>query len=300
MLLVLLVVVSAGARTALAQDLEPRRWTQLPVGSNILGVGYEVRTGDIHFDPALRISDATFTLHTAALAYNRYFDLWGRTARFDLQLPVQTGDWRGLVNGESASVSRTGLADPRLRLSVNLVGAPAVSAEEYAEYVRSHIERTTVGVALAVRLPLGDYDDDKLINLGRNRFTIRPQLGVLHTRGPWSFELTGSTFFYTENDDFFGGNSLEQDPLFGVQAHVVRSLGGGFWLSGGAAYAWGGETRVNGIESDDGWSNLLYGLSFGFPVSDDQSLRVGYFRSDTLADTGVDSHSLFLSWTLRF
>ena len=197
-------------------------------------------------------------------------------------------------------MSRTGLADPRLRFSANLIGAPSVSAAEYAEYIRNHNERTTVGAALAVRLPLGDYNDEKLINLGHNRFTIRPELGILHTRGPWSFELTGSTFLYTKNDDFFGGNSLEQDPLFGVQTHVVRTLGGGFWLSGGVAYAWGGETRVNGIENDDRRSNLLYGLSCGFPISGNQSMRVGYFRSDTLADVGVDSHNLFLSWTLRF
>jgi len=299
-LLVLLGVLSAGAGTALAQDLEPRRWTQLPVGTNILGVGYEIRTGDIRFDPALRISDATFTLHTAAVAYNHYFDLWGRTARFDCLIPVQTGEWRGMVNGERASVSRRGLADPRIRFSVNLIGGASVSAEDYAEYIRSQSERTTIGAALSLYLPLGDYDDDKLINLGQNRFTIRPQLGVLHTRGPWSFELTGSTFFYTENDDFFGDNSLEQDPLFGMQAHVVRTLGGGFWLSGGVAYAWGGETQVNGIENDDARSNLLYGLSFGVPVSGNQSLRVGYIRSDTRVDTGADSHCLFLSWTLRF
>ena len=29
----------------------------------------------------------------------------------------------------------------------------------------------------------GEYLDDKLINLGANRFAIRPQSGVVHTRG---------------------------------------------------------------------------------------------------------------------
>jgi len=296
----MLGVVSARTGAALAQDLEPRRWTHLPVGTNILGVGYEYATGDIRFDPALRIRDAKVVLHTAAVAYNHYFDLGGRTARVDLQIPFQHGEWRGLLDGERESVSRTGLADPRIRFSINIVGAPALPGTEYAAYIREHPDRTTVGAGLAIRLPLGEYNDDKLINLGENRFSIRPQLGVLHTQGPWSFELTGSTFFYTNNDDFFGGNKLQQEPLFGAQAHVVRSFDAGFWVSGGLAYGWGGATEVNNSNNDDAKSTLLYGLSFGLPISHTQSLRLEYIRTDTLTDTGTDGHRLLLAWSVRF
>ena len=66
---------------------------------------------------------------------------------------------------------------------------------------------TIFGTALVIKLPTGDYMDDKLINLGTNRFTFRPQLGVVHNRGKWSMELTGAVYLYTSNDDFFNGNS---------------------------------------------------------------------------------------------
>ena len=38
-----------------AQDIEPRRWTPLPVGMNVLGAGIIYTDGDIAFDPVLEL-----------------------------------------------------------------------------------------------------------------------------------------------------------------------------------------------------------------------------------------------------
>src|SRR5688572_2540640 len=209
---------------AFGQDLEARRWTHLPVGTNILGIGYAATDGDLAFDPALKIEDAEFEIHTATLAFSRYFEMFGETARIDVLLPYQYGHWKGLVDGDPASVRRDGMADPFLRISYNLVGAPAIEPKEFPGYRKEHGIATALGAAIEVRLPLGEYNDDKLINLGQNRFAIAPQVGLLHTHLDWSFELTGTTIFYTENRDFFGGNELDQDPLFALQTHVVKTF----------------------------------------------------------------------------
>jgi hypothetical protein len=37
-----------------------------------------------------------------------------------------------------------------------------------------------------VQLPTGEYFDDRLINLGTNRFMFRPQIGVQHQRRNWT------------------------------------------------------------------------------------------------------------------
>jgi hypothetical protein len=42
-----------------AQDIEPRRWTPLPVGMNVLGAGIVYTEGDIAFDPVLELEDVT-------------------------------------------------------------------------------------------------------------------------------------------------------------------------------------------------------------------------------------------------
>lgn len=298
--LLCLLVFSCLPATASAQDFEPRRWTQLPVGTNVLAAGYTYTSGRIDFNPTLRIEDTQFDMHTAVVSYARYLAVFGRTARVDLQVPFQSGDWSGRVDGQPRSTSRTGLADPRLRFSVNLLGAPALHLKEFMEFRKEHPSTTTLGLAVGVRLPLGEYDSDKLINLGENRFSIAPQLGLLHTHRSWSFELTAASIFYTDNDDFFGGNRLEQDPLMAVQAHVVKVFDRGPWISAGAAYGWAGEAFINGQPQGDDKSKLLYGASFGVPIARTQSLRLGYIRGETLTNVGTDSHSVFLAWVWRF
>lgn len=284
----------------LAQDLEPRRWTHLPVGTDVFGVGYVFTTGDLSFDPVLRIEDATVDMHTAAASYTHYFALGDRTARVDVVVPAQSGQWKGLLDGAPKSVNREGLADPTVRLSANLFGAPALSGQEFLAFRREHPVQTTLGAALELRLPLGQYYEDKLINLGANRFAIGTQLGALHTEGEWSYELTGSMTVYTDNDEFFGGNELEQDPLFAAQAHVVKLFGPDWWASCGAAYGWGGESSIDGVAKDDEKGNLYFGPAIGFRVGESQSLRLAYVRIDSLTDVGADTHSLGLSWSVRF
>jgi hypothetical protein len=284
---------------AVAQDLEPRRWTHLPLDTNVLGVGYVYTKGDIGLDPVLRIEQTEVELHTVLFSYTRYFALFDTTARLDAVVPVQSGEWQGLIDGVPATVDHVGFGDPVLRLSANLVGAPALRSKEWADFQREHEINTSVGAAVEVRLPLGEYMEDKLINLGQNRFGITPQLGVLHTRGEWSFELTGSLFCFTDNDEFFGGNELEQDPLLALQGHVVRTFAGGYWLSAGAAYGWAGESTVNDIDKGDEKRNLLYGASFGFRIAETQSMKVGYLRSDSRTETGSDTDSILVGWSLR-
>jgi len=288
------------AAQASAQDMEPRRWSHLPVGTNAAGVSYVYSTGEILIDPELRIENAQVEMNTFVAAYSRYFSVEGATARLDVQLPVALGHWKGLVNGVPQSISREGLADPRLRLSVIFLGAPALEEEAFRDYLKNHETRTLAGLGLAVRVPLGQYMDDKLINLGENRFGFEPQLGAVHIEGPWSFELTGSAFLYTQNNDFFNGGTLRQDPLYAVQAHVVRTFDGGFWVSAGAAYGWAGDSQINGVDKDDARSNLLYGITTGFSLPPVHAFRLGYFRRETLNNLGLKSHNVLATWSMRF
>jgi hypothetical protein len=283
-----------------AQDTEPRRWTHLPVGTNVLGFGYLYTHADIDFNPVLLIDDADLKMHTVLASYVYAFGLLGKSARVDMQVPYQAARWEGTLDGNQASVRRRGFADPRLRFSINLLGAPALKGKAFGEFRSENPVNTILGAGLSVRLPLGDNNEDKLLNLGQNRFIIRPQLGVLHTRAKWSYELTGSVFFFTDNDDFFGGNELEQDPLYAVQAHVTRTFKPGWWTSAGVAYGWAGESSVNGNSSDDERGNVLSTVSFGFPVGKAQGVRIGYIGGRTQEDVGGDSDSILVTWSWRF
>ena len=200
---------------AAAQDLEPRRWTALPAGLNVVGAGYAATRGDVFFDPVLLVEDAEVDGHTVGISYVHSFAIADKPARLDVTVPWQNLRWSGILDGEPATASRIGLADPWLRLSMILAGAPAAGTP-------SKPSNTIFGAAVAVGLPLGEYLEGKLLNLGQNRFVIRQQIGVLHTRKKWSFELTGSTFLYGDNDDFLVDSTLEQSALYALQGHVIR------------------------------------------------------------------------------
>ena len=119
---------------SLAQDIEPRRWSHVPIGANFAGAAYAYTTGDIYFDPELQLKNVQFDLQTIGVKYIRSFELFGKSARVELAQPYQFGHWTGLVNGTPATVDRNGLADTSARFAVNLIGAPPLKGKEFAEY----------------------------------------------------------------------------------------------------------------------------------------------------------------------
>ena len=293
--LLLLVAVDCGA-----QDLEPRRWSHLPVGLNVVGVGVGRTEGDIFFDPLLRIDDATMDLNSAGVSYVRSFEWLGKSSRVDVTLPYARALWEGLLDGEYASRRRTGFADPRVRLSMNLYGAPPLSGKAFMQYRQNNPVNTTVGAALDVVLPLGEYNSEWLLNLGSNRLVLRPQLGVLHQRHEWQFEVTGSLFLFQDNDEFWRGTRLEQDPLWFVQGHIIRAFGAGWWASLSTGYAYGGEAAVDGVPKNNDARSSYWALSVGVPLSARQALKVTWLNADTHVRAGINSNSLLVAWSVNW
>ncbi len=278
-----------------ALDFEPRQWSHLPVGTNFAGVGYAYTDADIAFDPVLRLEDVEMDLQTWAGKYIRTFELFEKSARIDLTQGYQKGKWTGLLDGDPASTSRSGWSDTFLRLAVNLYGAPPLRRKEFVAYRSGVKDETIVGMGLVVRLPTGDYMDDKLINLGQNRFAFRPQLGINHTRGKWTVEATGEVAFYTDNDEFFNGNKLEQKPVYIIHGHLIRTFRPGLWVSASVGYDYGGENKLNGVEKDDNKQDVGWGLSFAWPISRNAGFKATYIGSRKLESTGLDTDTLAAS-----
>lgn len=231
LLLCLIGLLFFTGATACAQDIEPRRWTPLPLKNNFIGAGYVHTSGKIFFDPVLDVEDASIEVNTFIIDYVRPFHIGNKLARFDARLPYTTARWDGLLGGTPTSVTRHGFSDPRLRLSVHLLGPEAMDLAKMQDYMSAHSVYTVVGVSLAVTLPLGQYYNDKLLNLGQNRFVFRPQVGFVHNWRRWSYELTGSLYLFTNNNDFYNGGTRRQDPIFAMQTHLIYRFNHGIWSS---------------------------------------------------------------------
>ena len=149
--------------------------------------------------------------------------------------------------GQSLTRDVNGPVDPRFRLSVNVYGAPALSAEQFASYRQDLI----VGVSLQVSAPLGEYDSSRVVNIGTNRWSFKPELGMSKAWGALTLELIPGITFFTTNHDFFGGKTLEQDPIYSLQGHLIYEFSPAFWAALNTTYYTGGRTTVNGENERD-------------------------------------------------
>ena len=283
-----------------SQDIEPRRWGTIPLGVQAVGIGYAYSFGDVLFDPLLETEDVEVDVHTVVASYVHPIRLGKKYGRLDVLVPASFARWEGLLSGIPASTERNGLADPRIRFSVHLIGPPALGPKELKEYLADKSKYTTFGVSLAVTLPLGQYNDDRLLNLGLNQFIFRPQAGLVHNWGLWSFELTSSVLLFTDNNDFFNDGEKEQKPLFSTQTHLIKFFPSRAWVAIGAAYGAGGQSVVNRQPNNDVRGNFLAGFSFGYPLGKKQNMKLTYFRSETLKDIGANTNSLVLGWSVAF
>jgi Putative MetA-pathway of phenol degradation len=301
MRLLLLAGLMLACPQLFAQDLEPRRWALLPSGVNFFSLGGTYSTGDIFFDPVLQVEDVTLDFAGYGMGFVRTFEIFGETARVDVSLAYASGAWQGLLQGEPTSVRRTGFQDPTMRLSWNFYGSPTLRGQAFGQYMAQRPIQTTAGVALGIVAPLGEYFEDKLINLGNNRWAIRPQLGALHQHNKWQFETTGAVILYGDNDEFAPGTRVrEQDPLWSWQGHVIYTFMPGLWASVSGGVLWGGTSYVDGLSLDDRSRISVWALSLGIPITRMQGLKVAYTNSKTHTDKGSDLGYWSLGWSLMF
>jgi hypothetical protein len=290
------IIASAlGGANAKAQEAEPRSYSNTPVGLNFLIAGYVHAQGKMAFDPGLAIADAKFQSSTGVLAYVRSFDFGGQSAKFDVIAPASSFSAHGLVDGQPREREMSGLGDPRFRVSVNLFGAPALSAKDFASYQQDLI----VGVSLQVSAPLGQYDNSKLLNLGNNRWSFRPELGISKAWGPWTFEVAPSVTFFTHNTDFFGGNTFAQEPIYAVQGHILYTFQSGVWMALDGLYFAGGRTALNGVKSDNEQANTRAGFTLALPIDRQNSLKLSASTGLTTR-TGSGFSAAGIAWQYRW
>jgi hypothetical protein len=280
---------------ARAQDLEPREYANLPIGLNFVVVGYGNSEGGVATDASVPLEDAEIRVNGISVGYARSLDVWGRSGKVAVVLPYAWLEGSALVAGQPRERRVDGFADPILRFSVNLFGAPSMSLEEFAHYQQD----TIVGASVRVTAPLGQYDSDKLVNLGTHRWSIRPELGISKAWRQWIVELSSAVAFYGDNDDFLGEGNREQDPLYSLQAHVIYGFGRGIW--GALDYTWyaGGETSLDGVEGEDRQENTRLGATLSFPLSRHHSLKL-FATTGLETRTGTDFDTVGIVWQYRW
>ena len=276
---------------ASAQELDPRAYTPVPVGGNLIISAFTYQSGEVLLDPSLPITDLNAKLGIATVGYARTFSFLGRYANVGFGLPWANLEAEGNVFEERREATRTGLGDARVKLSVNLVGAPALGPAEFARAK----PKTVLGASLTVSAPTGEYDPGKMINLGANRWAFKPEIGVSHPIGRWLLDAYVGVWLYTENDDFYGGNKRTQDPLGTVQFHVSYTVRPSLWIAADATFYSGGRSYVEDLAKQDFQSNSRVGLTASYPVARGHSLKLS-FATGATTRTGQDFNTVGLAY----
>lgn len=289
---VLLVVALVIAATVGAQELIPAAYTPAPFGVNFIGLSATSNRGDLAFDPSGPIDEAKGDILASTFTYARTLNLFKRSATATVIVPYVVGDLEGLFLGEPAEANRSGTGDLVMRLGVNLLGAPAMSFPEFAAFK----PKTMIGASLTVRAPTGQYDPSRLINIGTNRWAFKPEIGIVQVMGKWAVDAYVGAWFFTDNSDFWGGTTRQQDPIYSSQFHLRYLFRRGLWAALDANFWYGGETAIDGQGTGtDLQRNSRVGLTLSWQVWKRHSLRFAVSRG-AITRIGGDFDSYGLSY----
>jgi hypothetical protein len=276
-----------------AQDLDPRAYANVPVNATFLVSGLALLHGGVVSDPTLPVTDVQATVETPSLGIGRSFNMFGKTAQAFGALPYSFAQVSGKALGEARSITRNGLADMRLRLSVLLRGAPAVSVLEFAKAPR----RTILGTSVTVVAPTGQFSPDRLINIGTNRWAFKPEFAVSQPiRQHWLVDLYAGVWFFTSNHSFYPGMLVRtQAPISTFQSHVSYNFRRQLWAAFDATYYAGGRTRTQEVLNRDRQSNSRVGATLVLPVGRRHSIKLAA-STGAVIRSGANFNVFSIGW----
>ena len=286
------------AATTMAQELDPRTYSNAPTGVNFFSASYGYSSGNVLLDPTLPIENLDGKINIGAFGYGRSFGLLGRNAKVKVVIPYAAGDWQGQIQpgpglrSEDQQRRARGFGDIRAKLEWNFIGAPALKPDEYKDYKQDLV----VGGSVLIVAPTSDYNSEKLLNLGSNRWVMRTEVGASKEFGRWGVELAGNIWLFGINDNFFGGNRSEQDPLYVIKSNIVYTWRPGLWLGAGVGYGKGGRTTINGTPRDNEQENYRYGLAFAYPFNQQHGLKVTLLKAEN-GGAGAEFDAFGLTYT---
>ncbi|MEI6269026.1 MAG: transporter [Methylococcaceae bacterium] len=291
----LLVIIGVLISPVSKADIEPRSYSNIPTGINFLLAGYSYMKGNVAFAPTLPINNAKLETQSSVFAYIRSLDLWGKSGKVDIILPEAWLSGQAEVLGQQRERDVVGFADPMVRLYVNLFGAPAMSMKDFANYKQD----TIVGVSLAVTAPGGQYDPQKLVNIGTNRWSIKPEIGASKAWGSLTAEAAAGVFVFTDNNQPFQGQTLAQQPMYNLQGHLIYNFTPGIWGALDANYYTGGRTTMDNKMADNLQQNWRVGATLALPITRQHSIKL-YGNTGVSSRTGSNFDLVGIAWQYRW
>jgi hypothetical protein len=288
--------MGASALRMAAQDLVPRAYVITPTHSNAVILTWSFFDGGVNLNGSIPITGATGRYYVPIFSYYYSLNFFGRSANISASLPYGVGNFQGTVLGAQESVYRSGLLDLNVRLSVNLIGGPAMPFEKFAKWR----QKTLLGASVKVLAPTGQYNSTKLVNWGINRWAFKPELGYSYRWQKWFLDAYAAAWFYTTNPAFSAITAIKpqkEAPIGSFEGHLSRNFGEPrFWASLDGNFWWGGTTTLGGITNPGTrQTSSRVGATLSVPVTKHQSFKFAYSRGSYVR-FGGDYQNVQVAW----
>jgi len=277
------------------QDLEPRVYANVPKGTNVIVFAYAFSSGDVLTDPSLPIKDFKIKAHSVVTGYVHTFALAKKLARVQVVAPFTLLSGKARFNGMDTGGVRNGFGDARIRFGINLFGSPALDKKDFRKYQQKMI----IGASVVVSVPTGLYYKDKRINLGSNRWAVKPEVGISKRFKHFYAEAYTGVWFYTNNDEFLTSKTLKQQPVMSLQSHVCYYFKNQMWIGVNGNWFNGGETLVDNVSSGDLKDNYRIGATWSVPFAKRHSIKL-QFHIGAFTNTGYDYNLYSLGYQYIF
>ena len=288
--LALAAVTATLATAAQAQDDGPRVYQLAPVGAQALTIFAVAKRGDEEPEVGSVLPGSDIDTNVLVFRYVRTFDLAGLAFSPFVILPTgRVTSTTSQAEGGRSSQSSAGLGDMQLGATLGLIGAPALTRQQYAAF------KPGFGMSLFARVffPTGAYSDAQPVNLGANRVAF--QIGLPMTvafgssyRDPslTTADVLPTLTFYEDNPRPFGAQTSAKGPLFTVEAHLTHNLNARFWVSADLLYRQGGETTTDGVADANATRGWSAGGSAAFVLTPKATLIFTYEEVIERSDNG--------------
>jgi hypothetical protein len=270
------LIIAQIAQPASAQFTDPRNYENTPIDTNQLEVSYTYVHANASIDASLVIAGARFNLNQGLVDYTRYFGLLHRMMWVEAAVPI--ANLSGSIRGTKLQGSTTGTGDSSYTVAMLLKGGPALTEAQFVDYQPT----TTLGVSLTTTAPTGFYQPNKILNLGSNRWSFKPEIALSHPFGPdekFEFDAYANTYFYTDNTSYRSKQVLMQKPLPGLEAHLSYSFNDVLWASLDARYSFHGTTFVDSTNQNNAQQNLIVGSEVNVALTARNSLLLKFSRA---------------------
>lgn len=252
--------------TAYAIDLEPGAYTALAPGRNALGVYAQHVERDARYVDGEKLpGDVALDTNAIQTRFLHYLDYRGHT----------------VAPGFIASCGRTqaGGAIAALGTARGCVD-PIVGAVFWA--LNRPAEKRYLAITPYLSAPVGNYDRDRVLNLGEHRWKLGFNSGVIMPLpGKLLLDLIGDVVWHGENDAYLGTHRLDQDAILNAQIHLRYQIDPVTRVSVSYLHDWGGATTVDGVAQRNTRNQGRYRIGAARFLNPNHQLQL---------EVGADSH----------